>query len=37
MTIALSFFTIGQILIATTPVGQTYWAQTFVCVIVIPW
>ncbi|KIX06524.1 uncharacterized protein Z518_04500 [Rhinocladiella mackenziei CBS 650.93] len=37
MTIALTFFTVGHILIATAPVDQTYWAQTFVCTIVIPW
>lgn len=30
------FFT-GQILIATAPVPQTYWAQTFVTLIVMPW
>lgn len=37
MTLALTFFTIGLILLATTPIHQTYWAQTFVCLIVIPW
>ena len=37
MAMALSFFTIGHILIATTPVDQTYWAQTFACLIIIPW
>ncbi|EXJ64520.1 hypothetical protein A1O7_00856 [Cladophialophora yegresii CBS 114405] len=37
MALALVFFTIGLILVATTPVHQTYWAQTFVCMIVIPW
>ncbi|ETI28461.1 hypothetical protein G647_00910 [Cladophialophora carrionii CBS 160.54] len=37
MALALAFFTIGHILIATAPVHQTYWAQTFVCMIVIPW
>ncbi|KAF1356845.1 putative major facilitator superfamily transporter [Delphinella strobiligena] len=37
MTIALTAFTVGTILIATAPVDQTYWAQFFVCVIVIPW
>ena len=37
LAIALFFFTVGNILIATTPVSQTYWAQTFVCTIVIPW
>lgn len=37
MTIALTAFTVGTILIATAPVDQTYWAQSFVCLIVIPW
>ncbi len=37
MTIALTAFTVGVILVATAPVGQTYWAQTFVCTIIIPW
>jgi hypothetical protein len=37
MLIALTFFTVGQILIGTAPVDQTYWAQTFVCIVVIPW
>jgi len=37
MTIALTMFTIGTILIATCPVDQIYWAQIFVCTVVIPW
>ena len=37
MTIALTSFTVGTILIATAPLRQTYWAQTFVCSVVIPW
>lgn len=37
MTIALTAFTVGTILIATAPVDQTYWAQSFVCMTVIPW
>lgn len=37
MTIALTGFLVGTILIATAPIGQSYWAQTFVCIIVIPW
>lgn len=37
MTIALTMFTVGSILIGTTPVQQTYWAQTFICAVVIPW
>ncbi|KAI7498849.1 MFS general substrate transporter [Hortaea werneckii] len=31
------FFLIGQILIATAPVDQIYWAQTFVSIIIMPW
>ena len=37
MTIALTAFTVGTILVATAPVRQTYWAQIFVCTVVIPW
>lgn len=37
MCIALSFFSIGTIIIMTAPVHQIYWAQTFVCASVIPW
>lgn len=37
MTIALAMFLTGTILIATAPVGQIYWAQSFVCAIVMPW
>ncbi|KIW90372.1 uncharacterized protein Z519_09017 [Cladophialophora bantiana CBS 173.52] len=37
MTIALTWFTVGHILVATTPVHQTYWAQTFVGLVIIPW
>ncbi|KAG0650150.1 Drug resistance [Hyphodiscus hymeniophilus] len=37
MMIALSAFMVGLILLATAPVGQTYWAQTFVSLIIMPW
>ena len=37
MMIALTAFTVGVILVATASVGQIYWAQTFVCTIIIPW
>ncbi|TVY52746.1 Drug resistance protein, partial [Lachnellula suecica] len=30
-------FTVGSILLATVPVDQTYWAQTFVSIIIMPW
>jgi MFS family permease len=36
MLLALTFFTTGTILIMTVPVHQAYWAQIFVCTIVIP-
>ena len=36
MTIALSAFLVGTILIGTAPVGETYWARTFVCTLIIP-
>lgn len=37
MTAALVAFTVGLILMATCPIDQTYWAQTFVSFIVTPW
>lgn len=37
MLLAMLFFLTGQILIATVPVRQTYWAQTFVSFILMPW
>lgn len=37
LLLATLFFLTGQILIATAPVGHTYWAQTFVSIIVMPW
>ena len=37
MMIALTAFTVGTILTATAPIDQIYWAQTFVCTMIIPW
>lgn len=37
LLLATLFFLTGQILIATVPVEQTYWAQTFVSIIIMPW
>lgn len=37
LLMATLFFLTGQILIATAPVEQTYWAQTFVSIIIMPW
>lgn len=36
MVLALLAFVVGSILIATAPVGQTYWAQSFLCLLIIP-
>ncbi|PWY85044.1 major facilitator superfamily transporter [Aspergillus heteromorphus CBS 117.55] len=35
--IAMLAFTIGQIMLATMTVGQTYYAQAFVLMLVTPW
>ncbi|KAL4993139.1 hypothetical protein BDV10DRAFT_190253 [Aspergillus recurvatus] len=37
MCMSLSAFTLGTVLIAIAPVHQTYWALTFVSLVVIPW
>ncbi|KAL0929995.1 Drug resistance protein YOR378W-like 3 [Colletotrichum truncatum] len=37
MVISMSAFLIAGIIIATVPVHQTYWAQTFVAIIILPW
>lgn len=37
MTGALVAFTVGSILMATCPIDQTYWAQSFVSFIITPW
>ncbi|THX97638.1 hypothetical protein D6D03_08246 [Aureobasidium pullulans] len=37
LLLATLFFFIGQILIATAPPTQIYWAQTFVSIIIMPW
>jgi MFS family permease len=36
MIIALTFFTIGTILIMTAPLDQIYWGQVFFCTALIP-
>lgn len=36
MIIALTAFSVGPILLATAPIDQTYWAQLFVAIIVMP-
>lgn len=37
MMLAMVFFTVGTVLIMTAPAGQTYWSQSFVCLLVTPW
>ncbi|RDW91115.1 hypothetical protein BP5796_02280 [Coleophoma crateriformis] len=37
MMAALLAFTIGGILVATAPLGETYWAQSLVAVLIMPW
>ncbi|CAG8947443.1 unnamed protein product [Penicillium salamii] len=37
MVLSMCAFTLGNVLIAIAPVHQTYWALTFVCLLVIPW
>lgn len=37
MLLALLAFTVGSVLMATAPIGQTYWAQSFVSFLVTPW
>ncbi|KIW35223.1 uncharacterized protein PV07_01930 [Cladophialophora immunda] len=37
MLISISAFLTGMILLATMPVHQTYWAQTFVATVITPW
>ncbi|KAL7625930.1 multidrug-resistance type transporter aminotriazole resistance [Parahypoxylon ruwenzoriense] len=37
MTLSLISFTVGMVILATCPVNQIYWGQTFVSVVVMPW
>jgi MFS family permease len=37
MMVAMVAFTVGGVLIATAPVHQSYWAQTFVSIVIMPW
>jgi MFS family permease len=37
MLISMLAFLTGSILVATLPIGQIYWAQTFVTTLIIPW
>lgn len=36
MAVALCAFLVGNILVGTAPVDQTYWGQVFVCLLIIP-
>lgn len=37
MMIAMAAFCIGSILAATMPFHQTYWTQTFISILIMPW
>ncbi|KPM42228.1 Drug resistance protein [Neonectria ditissima] len=37
MVVSMIAFLTAGIIIATVPVHQTYWAQTFVAIIILPW
>jgi MFS family permease len=37
MVVSMSGFCIGNIITATAPVAQTYWAQIFVAMVIMPW
>ena len=36
MVLALLAYVVGTILLATAPVDQIYWSQTFLCLVIIP-
>lgn len=37
MLISMLAFLIGSILVATMPIHQSYWAQSFIVTLIIPW
>lgn len=37
MLAAMLAFLVGSTLIATAPLSQTYWIQTFIAIIIMPW
>lgn len=37
MLVSMTAFCVGTILLATNPVGRTYWAQLFVSTLVMTW
>ena len=37
MLLSMIFFCAGNVLLAAMPAGQTYWAQMFVALVVMPW
>ncbi len=37
MCVALLAFCVGNILVATQPISQSYWIQTFLSFVVTPW
>ena len=36
MVLALASYVVGTVLLATAPIDQIYWAQTFLCLVIIP-
>ena len=37
MVFAMTCFCVGNILLATQPIGQTYWIHTFLAIVITPW
>jgi len=37
MVAAMTCFLVGQMILATAPIDQKYWAQTFVTSVIMPW
>ena len=37
MVMAMTFFCVGNVLLATCPIDQSYWLQTFFSTIITPW
>ena len=36
MFLSMTFFMLGSLLLATLPIGQTYWIQTFLSILIMP-
>ena len=37
MLVSMTAFCIGQVLLATNDVGESYWAQFFVATLIVTW